>query len=209
VIYAYAVCEREAVQPPPEGRGIGGAVLRVAFADGVAALYSRHRKLRPEPSAATMWAHERAVEAVMRSGAVLPMRFGTTLPDEAALVASLLARRDELAARLREVRGRVEIGVRVTRAPRHGRPRSGREYLLGRAREQRAARDVHAALSELAHDSRVRPRPAELVGAYLVDRDAAEAFMAEVERVAGARREVRARCTGPWPPYSFAEDVGP
>ena len=98
MIYAYAVCDRPAADPPPRRRGLGGAALRVALADGLAVLYSRHRTLRPRPSPEAMWAHERAVEALMERGAVLPMRFGTMMADEAALTEALAARRDELAA---------------------------------------------------------------------------------------------------------------
>jgi hypothetical protein len=213
VIYAYAVCRTEEVDRPPRRRGLGGATLRAATVDGLTAVYSRHRSLRPRPSPEQLWTHERTVEALMTRGAVLPMRFGTVLPDEAALVEALGNRREEFAARLARVGGRVELAVRFFADDPEGRDAgSGRAYLLARVEQhraaERAARDIHAPLAELASDSRTRPRaapPTLLAAAYLVDRGDVPAFRAQVERTV-ARAGVRAVCTGPWPPYSFVEE---
>lgn len=212
MIYAYAVCRREAIDRPPRRRGLGGAALRLATVDGLAAVYSRHRSLRPRPSPELLWAHERTVGALMSHDAVLPMRFGTVLADEAALVEALGRRRHELAANLDRVRGRVELGVRVL-ADAGERPdaATGRDYLLARVEEhraaERAARDIHPPLAALARDSRTRPPtgPGTLfAAAYLVDRRDVPAFRGEVERAAAAAG-LRAVLTGPWPAYSFAE----
>jgi hypothetical protein len=215
VIYVYAVCERETADPVPRRRGLGGAALRVALANGLAAVYSRHRTLQPRPSPQALWTQERVVRALMDRGAVLPMRFGTLLADEAALVEALTARREEFMAGLERVRGRVELGLRVV-ADRLPAPRrnadSGRAYLLDRVEEHRraeqAARDVHAPLARLACESRVRRRtaaPTLFAADYLVERDDAAAFRAEVERTAAVVPGVRAVCTGPWPPYGFVD----
>jgi Gas vesicle synthesis protein GvpL/GvpF len=205
MIYAYAVCDKEAVDPPPRRRGLGGAALRVTAVDGLAAVYSRHRTLQPRPSRT----HERTVEAVMDAGAVLPMRFGTVLPDESALSQALAARRAELSSRLRLVRGRVELGLRVMPRRPAQRHASGRDYLLGRVQEQRDARELQEALTPLASETRVRRHatpPALLAAAYLVDRDDVPAFRARVEELAAAYPGIRAICSGPWPPYSFAAE---
>jgi gas vesicle protein GvpL/GvpF len=215
VIYAYAVCHRDAVDPPPRRRGFGGAALRVAVVDGLAAVYTRHRTLRPRPSPEAMWTHERTVQKLMDRGTVLPMRFGAVLEDEAALIEALTARRDGLVTCLEQVRGRVELGVRVVADRGAGPDRDaedGRAYLLARVeqyrRAEQAARDVHAPLARLACDSRVQSRtvaPTLFAGAYLVERDAVQAFRAEVDRAAVVVPGVRAVCTGPWPPYSFVD----
>jgi hypothetical protein len=215
VIYAYAVCDRDAVDPLPRRRGLGGAALRAAVVDGLAAVYSRHRTLRPQPSPDAMWTQERTVRALMDRGAVLPMRFGTLLADERALVEALTARRDELITGLAHVRGRVELGLRVVAdrlAAADRSAESGRAYLLARVAEHRlaeqAAQDVHAPLARLACDSRVRSHtvaPTLFAAAYLVERDDVPAFRAEVERTAAVVPGVQAICTGPWPPYSFVD----
>ena len=43
-----------------------------------------------------------------------------------------------------------------------------------------------------------------LSGAYLVDRDGVDRFLASADVVAAAHGEVELVCTGPWPPHSFA-----
>jgi hypothetical protein len=43
-----------------------------------------------------------------------------------------------------------------------------------------------------------------LRAAFLVARDGAERFEAEVRSAADASEGLRCECSGPWPPYSFA-----
>ncbi|HWC38075.1 MAG TPA: GvpL/GvpF family gas vesicle protein [Acidimicrobiales bacterium] len=108
----------------------------------------------------------------------------------------------------------------------------GTAYLLKRraqlsAREQaradvaQAAEDVHAALAELATASRRHPpqdrrltRQASamvLNGAYLLDEERTDEFVAVATDLDDRHPELRLELTGPWPPYSFAtlEDEGP
>jgi hypothetical protein len=220
VIYAYAIVERAVAQAPVGTRGLGGTALRVTLAEGLAAVFSRHRTLRARPSPEAMWTHERVVETLMERGAVLPMRFGTTLADEDALAAALADRRDELLASLERVRGRVELGVRAAQPARepavsdaaraHPASITGREYVLGKLRELRRAEHAAAALHEPlaglaaeARQQRVRAPDEVLRAAYLVDRAAVGSFRAAVERLQAAHPDTAILCTGPWPPYSF------
>jgi len=219
VIYVYAIREVEAAPPAPEQRGLGATRLRVMECDGIAAVFSRHRTLRPRPVPTMMWSHEAVVEHLMRRGPVLPLRFGTMLGDERALRAILRERREDLASGLERVRGRVELSVRVLGAPAAERPQTkdgGRAYLMARReayrRAERAAGEVHKPLAALAHDARLRapaPPPAILAAAYLVDRPRVGAFKARVGALAAARADASIVGTGPWPPYSFVPELGP
>jgi hypothetical protein len=213
VIYAYGICEAQATEIPEGRRGLGGARLRALRTDALAAVYSRHRSLRPRPSRDDVLAHERVLEAVMERGPVLPLRFGTRLGSEEDLEAALRERREELLPALDRVRGRVELGLRVLGAgpePSSRAKQSGRDYLLGRLDAQRraeaAARELHAPLAELAVASRLRertPPPTVLVGSYLVAQDAVDGFRSQAEALATGHPDLRAVVTGPWPPYSF------
>lgn len=215
MIYAYGICEPTVAAPPPSRRGLGGAALRVLERDGLAAIYSRHRSLRPQPAPALVLTHERVVEAIMARGAVLPLRFGTQLDREEALSAVLAERRVEMLRGLGYVKGRVEMGLRVIPARPPGHPRrrgesSGRDYLLARVCEHReaqlAAREMHTPLAALAAASVVRDRaaaPAILVASYLVDADAVEHFRGLAEGIAARHKTMQIHLTGPWPPYSF------
>lgn len=166
-------------------------------------------------SAETLWRREAIVEALMESADLLPVRYGARFDDAAAAAAAVEHRQDELAAALDRVRGAVELSVRVLVPGEREEPRaaaSGTEYLRGKAQAASAreavAQAVHEPLAALARASvrRDSGRPGEeLTGAYLVDRDAVDAFAARVAELQASRPELRLLCTGPWPPYSFAE----
>lgn len=228
MIYAYSIGD-PAASAPPDRRGLGGAVLRTLEIAGLAAVYSRHRTLRPRPSPELVLAHERVVEALMARGAALPLRFGTVLDREDQLAAAVEERQDELRGALERVRGHVELGVRVMRPDEPGsgaRSRevglgravdgtSGRAYLLARAAEHRradqAAGAIHRPLARLAAASSVRdqPRPpAVMVAAYLVDVGRIDDFRARAEELAARHDDLALVVTGPWPPYNFAAEEG-
>jgi Gas vesicle synthesis protein GvpL/GvpF len=215
VIYAYGICEPAVASPMLRRRGLGGASLRVLERGGLAAVYSRHRTLRPRPLPELVCAHERVVEAIMARGAVLPLRFGTQLEREEQLADVLAARRDELLESIERVRGKVELGIRMIpegrKATSPAAETGGRRYLLARVelnrRHQQAVREVHAVLAELSEASSMRqpPRPpAILVASYLVESERVAEFRRRAERLSERQQGVRVLVTGPWPPYSFA-----
>jgi hypothetical protein len=217
VIYVYGICDPADTAPALRRRGLGGATLRALEHEGLAAVYSRHRSLQPRPLPKLVLHHERVVEAVMATGAVLPLRFGTQLEDEEQLIALLTARHDELMCSLERVRGKTELGVRVISvhppAASEADESTGRDYLLARVRAHRcheqAIQDVHAALKALSEASCIREPgtiPAILVAAYLVDSERVAEFRRQADRLAGRPAGTRMIVTGPWPPYSFATE---
>jgi hypothetical protein len=216
LIYAYGICEPAVAAASRRRRGLGGATLRALESDGVAAVYSRHRSLRPRPSPEFVLAHERVIESIMRHGDVLPMRFGTQLESEERLAAALAERREELLRALERVQGHVELGLRVISERGSYSPetrQSGRAYLLARAAQHRradqAARELHPPLASLAAASMVRERPAPpalLVAAYLVDHRRVDEFRARAEELAALHEQLRVVVTGPWPPYNFSTE---
>jgi hypothetical protein len=170
-----------------------------------------------EVSPDALWRHEDVVEALMEDRDLLPVRFGTCLEDESAAVLAVAERYDELAVALDRVRGAVELSLRVVVADEptqaaHEEPGSGADYLRAKTRcgveRETAVRVLHEPLSILARASlQVSPRsPSELLrAAYLVDRPAVEGFVGLVARLQSVHPGLRLLCTGPWPPYSFAE----
>lgn len=95
----------------PQVRTICGD--RLAAVVGAAPPVDFH-DLPREEAVRYLLAHQRVVEAVMRSAPALPVKFGTILPDEAA-VASLLVRGEALLApRLAELSQHVQIELIVS-----------------------------------------------------------------------------------------------
>ncbi|GJF31121.1 gas vesicle protein [Kitasatospora sp. NE20-6] len=176
--------------------------------------------------------HHAVVEAVARHTTVLPLRLATVYLDDARVRSVLDDRQDTFLARLAELAGRVEWGVKLyvddaaLQAPSTPDDISpGRAYLLRRRAEQHHRQDayeaartavgrVDAAAGPHAVDRvRHRVQQGELAAgpgtnvandAYLVPEEHAEAFRADVLRSAEGLPGVRIVITGPWAPYSFA-----
>jgi hypothetical protein len=82
-----------------------------------------------------------------------------------------------------------------------------RDRIELRQRAGRVARKLDP-LTAVARSARraVAPRPdLAVLDAYLVDRERVEEFVALVEQLDVPLNDVELACTGPWPPYSFAE----
>jgi hypothetical protein len=189
---------------------------------GLFAIVSAHEELRIQPTEDDLWVHDGVVEALMDGASVLPVRLGSLLTDDAAVVASLRERRPEFEAALERVRGAVELGVRAAMAPEdaiepepedaEGAAGPGTEYMQARLRLARrgteASSRIHQPLASLARASAFRVSSRErplLHAAYLVDRERVEDFMARVDEL-DTQSEAMIVCTGPWPPYSFSSE---
>jgi hypothetical protein len=197
VIELYAITDDPAPPDPP---------LRAVRSDGLTALCAPAE--RREMTAEVLWRHEEVVESLMEERDLLPMRFGTLVEDDQAAVQALDEQREQLKMSLDRVRGAVEIAVRAHADPsREGTAGglSGAEYMRAKAHRTEAAGLLHEPLAFLARESVVRPGPELLRAAYLVDREAVESFVGLVRRLQATHEDLHILCTGPWPPYSFAQ----
>jgi Gas vesicle synthesis protein GvpL/GvpF len=197
VIELYAITDDPAPPEPP---------LRALKCDGLTALCApvEQRELTAE----VLWQHEAVVESLMEERDLLPMRLGTLVEDDEAAIEALEERREELRKGLDRVRGAVELAVRaetVAAGDRMPSGTSGAEYLRAKAHRSEAARLLHEPLAFLARESVVKPGPELLRAAYLVDREAVDGFVGLVRRLQETHDGLRVLCTGPWPPYSFAQ----
>jgi gas vesicle protein GvpL/GvpF len=197
VIELYAITDDPAPPDPP---------LRAVRCDGLTALCApaERREVTPE----ILWRHEEVLEALMEERAVLPVRFGTLVEDEQAAARAIEARREELTTSLDRVRGAVELAIRAHPIHTEGDPptaETGADYMRAKARRVEAARLLHEPLAFLARDSVVKPGAELLRAAYLVDREAVDSFVGLVRRLQETHDGLHIVCTGPWPPYSFAQ----
>ena len=210
MIYLYALTGP--LQVSPQGTGLDGAPLEVATVDDLVAVYSSHEHLAPRADRDSCWAHDQAVEVVMRSQTVLPARFGTTFRDMKELRAAVGRHALALSRRLRELDGCVELAVRIGPLTSGNRPPGdGRDYLVGKLavhRQREAlAEGTLACLKEFAVASKpaAQARRGETVSiSYLVRAGEVERFARAVGRLARRWPEFSLSCTGPWAPYSFA-----
>lgn len=159
-------------------------------------------------SADVLWRREALLESLMEERDLLPIRFGTRVADPEAAARALAPRRDELAAGLARVRGAVELAIRLHAREHEAQPAptaSGREYMAAKAARTRAATALHEALAELARANVLQHGWELLRSAYLVDRGGVRAFTGRVAELQREHPDLALLCTGPWPPYSFAE----
>lgn len=181
------------------------------------AIVTDHDGPGPDPDAATLDAYDGAIQALMESRAILPMPFGRVLADDDEVRAMLRRRRRDLLARLDRVHGAVELGLRArwlgTSSTDAGdpRPESGVSYLRDRLEMRQSARRLATELDPLTALARgIRRtlsmrRDLPVLDAYLVDRRRVGEFVALVAELGDYLEEVELICTGPCPPYSFAE----
>jgi hypothetical protein len=119
-IYLYAIVPA-AERPPVEVASVwpGEPQVRIIQGDTLAAVVGAapptdFRALSREDAVRYLLAHQFVVESVMRSSAALPIKFGTTLPDEAAVVSMLKRGATALASPLAELSQHVQVELIVS-----------------------------------------------------------------------------------------------
>jgi hypothetical protein len=178
-------------------------------------------------------AHHQVIAWAAAAGRpVLPLRLATLHPDDDTVRALLARRRGEFAGMLGRFRDTVEWGVQVylgsgsyqalmdqaagSLRPTPGPPALGDPDEVA-DRAEAFADAIDWALNDIAVVSRRQPaadprlaRRAEwmvLNGAYLLRADRVAEFTAVAHALAGAHPGARAVVNGPWPPYSFVEQL--
>ena len=196
---------------PRDASDVSDGDLRRHAAGEVAVLYEQ-RDEPPTRDRAAVLAHGRRVVALAEHVPVLPVRYGTTLPDLDELTAAVAEHADAWSRWLARLAGRCELVVHVdvaADADAATADGSGRAYLLRRMeqvkRQDRAFDGVSSALSPWAEEIRMLTDRRRL--AVLVQRHAADTACDEVSRWAAQHDDVEVLVTGPWPPFSFCEEA--
>ena len=225
-LYLYAIVD--ARPPGPLGKGIARRPLDVARV-GRAWIVFERAAARP-PTKTALVAHDRVVRRVAgASSAVLPLRFGSTVADRAALAELVAPLSSGIGRALERVRGAAQLTLRVhgARAQRRIPEGAGPGTRWLAARFARSQVPEIAALTEatrgLVREVRIqrhdrdpeRPPPprrsatAHLLATvyHLVAREDVARWRAAVERALPHVAPVTVTATGPWPPYAFAELV--
>jgi hypothetical protein len=217
MLHLYAIVEP---RTPCAGLGLEGEKLVAIDCGEIVAVASEHaRPLESAPTEEALWEHERVLEALLEAGPVLPVRFGVRFAEREALCAEVQPRSAKLAEALTDVRGRVEVSVRLLALNHTSTPTDeseevgpGARYLLERLGERReAARTLEAVRKRLAplavaERSRLLPRPGTpATAAFLVERPLLERFRQKACELERELEDVALVCTGPWPPYNFVD----
>jgi hypothetical protein len=212
-LFLYGVVE--AGGGPVVGTGIDGRPLRAVVDGPLMAIVTAHDDPEPLAAADALEDHERTVQRLMDCRAILPTPFGRVLADDEAVRAMLRRRRQDLLAKVEGVRGAVELGIHARwRDGRDGDPdprsESGVAYLRARLETRQRARRLASELDPLTALARsirraLPQRDLPVLDAYLVDRTRVGEFVALVAELGDVLDGVELVCTGPCPPYSFAD----
>ena len=223
-LYVYCLADGIDVLEDP-APGISGAPVRLLKTEDFSVLVSDLDADVVQVTRENALAHAAVVRSILARTTPLPFRFGT-LVTEQQLVNYLSARRPALDKKLDEVRGCVEMSVKIIREPTAHEPGpnenvnqgTGTSFLAQKRREilggeQSAAEAakistwLHDKVSGLLRDEQVTLRPTEklvLAAAHLVERANVKKYREKMAETCKSRPELHFLLSGPWPPYSFA-----
>ena len=228
---AHAITRRATGGP---GAGLRGLALRWIGGDELG-VWVTEWSGAPALTRDDAFAHHDLVAALCAAGPCLPVRFGTWLGTEDAARQSLEDGEARFAAAVDRIGDRQEVAVTLLwreapatvspapAAPAEGQPGPPGRSFLDRKRavhvvgdeRRRTAEGLAARLAgELAADPadvRQETCPSAEVAlsmSLLARRDEAGALKARATIAVAALAEVRGVVSGPWPPYSFTEDLG-
>jgi hypothetical protein len=218
VVWVYAITDDLGPRQFAGLAGVGGERVRTVAEAGLTAVVgSVEARAFGEDALASLLggldniervgrAHHQVIARAAAGGApVLPLRLAAVYPDDDTVRALLARRRGEFAGLLARVRDTVEWGVQI----------------YGPADQQDGADSladtINWVLADIADASQRQPAvdpryvqgPEQMIlnAAYLLRGDRAAEFVAAAHALTGARAGIRADLNGPWPPYSFVDQL--
>jgi hypothetical protein len=150
--YVYGILPGD-VELTEEIRGVGGGAVELVRDGGLAALVSEVELTGPLGTPEDLQAHQELLDSIAAGAPVLPLRFGAVLTSEDAVVSELLeANRDDFAAALEELEGRLEYQVKGRYVE-----QAILEEILSEDEEAAGLRDeLRGADPDAARDARIR-----------------------------------------------------
>jgi hypothetical protein len=192
----------------PAAADLGRLPLRLVTAGRLAAVVANGRRRVVTPR--NLVDYDQTIRRLAdRAPALLPARFNTIVDDDEAIATVLRERRARLSAALRQVRGRVQMTVRVpvgralsgaAAGPDKARP-TGTAYL--RARRIPELDPLRRAVARWVREERLEPRAGLASLYHLVPITAIDAYREALVAAADAAG-LRLVVSGPFPPYAFA-----
>jgi hypothetical protein len=223
-LYVYCLADDIDVLEDPAS-GISGAPVRLLKTHDFSVLVSDLDADVVQVTRENALAHAAVIRSILDRTTPLPFRFGT-LVTEQQLVNYLSARKPALKTKLAEVRGCVEMSVKIIREPtaQESAPDenvdqgTGTSFLAQKRREilggeQSAAEAatvstwLHDKVGGLIRTEHVTLRPTEkliLAAAHLVERAKVKKYRENMAEACQSRPDLHFLLSGPWPPYSFA-----
>ncbi len=222
----YVYCLVEHTETVPDAlHGIGGVLVRRLGIGDFSFLVNDFPERMVPVTRENALAHAAVIQSVLKKTTPLPFRFGT-LVNEQQLESYVGARTEALRAKLEQVRGCVEMNVKIisdrdwTEEPQASgtqeKPGTAfltekrREILGGEARAaeaKRIAEWLRAQVEPVAKQTQIQTTPTGkmlVAAAHLIERERVDEFRARVTEARHQRPDLHFLLSGPWAPYSFA-----
>ena len=223
----YVYCLAEKIDAPPSVRGISGARVDVMTVEDWPLFVSEFEgDAAPPVTRENVLAHDAVVRSMLSETTPLPFRFGT-VQTQSQLVSYMRTHRAALAAKLAQIRGCVEMNVKIispadttglntTSEPDEQGPgarflKEKQRELLGSEQRAKEAREVatwlEAQVEPFARQEQVSLCPTEkliVAAAHLIAREQVTKYRDHLASARNLRPELHFLVSGPWPPYTFS-----
>ncbi len=222
-LYVYCLAE-QIDSPRTPATGIAGAKVDILNLDGFSFLVSEVEGDTVPATRDNALAHDAVVRSVLDQTTPLPLRFGTVV-SEKALRNYLTARKESISARLAQVRGCIEMSVKIiwntdqeeigsdlaAEGPGARFLKEKQREILGGERRAAQAKEIAAWLGdevgETVRQAAVSLCPTEkllVAAAHLVPYEQLSEYRDRVAKARKMRPELHFLVSGPWPPYTFS-----
>jgi hypothetical protein len=203
--------------------GVTGKGVSFVTAHGLGAAVSELASVENAPLVSELLVYGRVVEDLYRMQAVVPMRYGCFLEGLSAIRGILEERKRQYDALLKELEGRVEMGIRiliperVVKPPQDAQPADVGRYLALRkahyrmrdesSRHHQALLDGYVQTFSGLHDKQrtemtARNGSVVLSLYFLIPKIQVDRFRETFQRVV-EHEGSKILLSGPWPPYNF------
>lgn len=222
----YVYCFVEGLDELPQSlQGIAGGEVRLLSWEKLPLLVSDFAGDVVPVTRENALAHSAVVQSVLEWATPLPFRFGTLVTEE-QLRSYVGAKRVALGAKLEQVRGCVEMSVKIISdrewtpepATNSAQDKPGtaflsekrREILGGEARAEEATRIadwLEGQVRKVVRETYISKNPTDkliLAAAHLVERHHLKRYRTLITGARQQRPELHFLVSGPWAPYSFA-----
>jgi len=222
-LYVYCLAETIDTLPTPVS-GISGENVELLKAQDFSLLVSRFAGESALVTRENVLTHDNVVRSVLNETTPLPFRFGSVVTEQ-QLDSYLSTHRADLKAKLAQVRGCVEMSVKIiSNTDRNQITESGigdgpgtrfleekRREILGGERRSEEAKQIAAWLKEQVGtyvcQEEVSLCPTEkliVAAAHLVAREQLTEYRDRLADARKTRPELHFLVSGPWPPYTFS-----
>ena len=222
-LYVYCLAENAAELNQPVS-GISGAKVELIKLEGFKLLVSEFDGNSAAVTRDNVLTHDAVVRSVLDVTTPLPFRFGSVVAEQ-QLISFLSTRRAGLETKLAQVRGCLEMSVKIIWdtdqsdvGPENNELGPGAAFLqhkrreiLGGERRSALAKEVSSWLSEQVgkvvkeEQTVLSPTPRLIVAAaHLIERDRVQEYREQLAESRKMRPELHFLVSGPWPPYSFS-----